>query len=540
MSWDRLIDIASTDKEIGNIEKFKTFLKVNSVPESSSKGTFNLSNHNVVPDSRPIFKLSIEEGGDIRVVDVSSVNPGMTEKAKNHPSEMLNTFEVYKRDTIPLETYEKMSRDPVLRLATNIMIGFISSLKYKLKLPDEEDAALINAVYKRFHSETIRSLLKYGLRNGFSFAEKVYVRRTFSWMSADGSVSSREAIGYEKIKWLNPRQGFKYYKERKSENLKYIEQNQGVKGYVKIPRRKLVWFAMDKEYGGIFGTSRYKSAFSYWYFSKIDEQHLMKHLQRVGSPHLEIRYPTGISTVDGETEPVQNETIAAHMGKSVVSNGTSIMPSDKDTTSSSSNSDYLWSAEWKEARNNSIQPHLDFLSFSDARKIQGIGMLPSAILSGGNFSEKDAAADFLQVMLEDVVEQIEAVIRQDILEPVVAYNLGEQLVDVLEFRIDRSGLGKVGLLKELLLQTQRLAWSSSELTPKTIIDLEGIARELGVDSVKVDDYFTVTQQTAPDGGPTPEDEARRIEDSNGQNRATPDERDRGRPTSSNNATERSD
>ncbi|MBF84955.1 MAG: hypothetical protein CL489_10890 [Acidobacteria bacterium] len=477
---NRVLKLAMEDPDISDFSSFESYVSKNSDLKPLTKSKTDKNN----------FKsFSVGDEGDIRG---QTVRPGFgsslvngRDKLRNRVHELENEFEVYNTDNIPLSTYQKMSVDPMIRLATNLIVGLISGLKFTIAHPDEKVQAVVNDIYKIHHNSTVRNMLTSGLKYGFSFGEKVWQREEITSTSeAKGEknvVYSGKVASLKKVKWLDPRQNFEFYVNKSDEISKVVQVQNSTR--VAVKRDKIVWFILDREFSSVFGKSRYKSAYIDWYYSKIARQYMLKHLEKTGSPHLEVRYPLGENLLDGQM--VSNDQIAQRMAQSLLVHGSVMVPSEVDETSK----EPRWSLEYKEPKNTSLDAYMDYLQLADRRKVQAHGIPDSILVGDSNFSETDAKTDLLLIMAEDLVDQLEESIKTDLIDVIAAYNFGPKIINDLVFTIDRSGLGRRKAIKEFMTAMLRVGTAMKGRKMTFWPDIRKGFKDLGIPTTTFDELF---------------------------------------------------
>ena len=87
------------------------------------------------------------------------------EKLDEDPTRYQDEYEVYNPDKIPLETYKRMSRDPVFRMATYIIKSWVGSLEYNI----QSDSPVIEEVIRYSLSDIWKPLTRGMLDQGMKF-----------------------------------------------------------------------------------------------------------------------------------------------------------------------------------------------------------------------------------------------------------------------------------------------------------------------------------------------------------------------------------
>lgn len=506
----------------------------------------------VQPKVENLAKSSISiapqhSSGDGMVLELSedlrgaSARPGFTsklqgEKLETNPTESSKDYEVTNSDSIPLRIYRQMSNDSTITIATIIVQGIVSGLKYHISALDPIVQSVIDQAYKRSHADIVRNLVRTGFQDGFCFGEKIWQRETFTVNKINDEGESETiyqgvGVALSRVKWIDPSANLKYFKSKKTGQLVYVEQQQQGK-VVKVPASKLVWFALDKQYDNLFGRSRYKAAYPYWYNTKIGQQWSLRHLERTGEPILVGRHPSG-SSISGENV-IENSVIMLQLLRSMKSGSRVTLASDRDKESK----EYIWDVEYIEPKESHIDSFLKWDESNEAKKLSALGLFASLVLAGSNFSDADAKLDLLISVLEDLVAQIEMAIRSDVIDQIIAYNFGPEFINQVDFSIDRGGLGRRNILKEVLNTSLRMSASQDGRYLIQWPDIQAMLKELGIPSAPFKNQFT-EDRSIKIKGETPLQEMEADESSNDVESGTrqPDNRERERPAKADNATE---
>ncbi len=448
--------------------------------------------------------------------------------------------EVYRRDPIPLCTYRSMSFDTKIKMASKLICGFISRLQFDIVSSDPKKAALVHHALSPHYNQLIRDMAKIGMQNGWMMAEKVWERRTvkvYDQTSKELMYSGR-AIVPSKIKTLDPENRFRYWIDSRSDDLVRIEQIQGP-DVVYCPRKKIFWFALNKEYSNIFGTSSYQSAYQAWYYGNGIEQALLMKLDTTGEPILIVRFPPGNNLRNGQM--VSNDVIASELALEVQNQKVIELPTQADE-----NGNMMWDLTYLELKNAENEPYMKALDYFDKKKVEALGVFANIIAGEANFSEIDAKEDLTLVLIEDMVDQIESAIQVELVDWITSYNFGPKHIDDVRIRIDRNSLGRSKMLQTMMIEMMRIAASDKTARPKSMPDLEKMGNMTGIPMAPYDQQMDRSMldkqmeaekkmQPKPVAGVKPTGksavkEAQSKEDSNNRNRKTVQVRDRGRPS----------
>jgi hypothetical protein len=434
------------------------------------------------PDELGFHVFSAGQGGRTRMQPAF-----MRDQATNDPYHQ-GEHEAFMIDSIPMSTYRQMSFDPQIILGLFLLKGWVGSLKYNIHCSDPEKKAVVKYALDGVWKSLVRNLVD-SVVFGFQFGEKVWERDQVELQHPDDPqdgeyVFKGHILKYKKIKFLDPMKEFKFYKDNTDEITKVVQRKRT--GEVTIPREKLVWFALDSRFSEIFGTSRLKAVYMTWYYAQITNQLLLRDNEQRGAPHLEVRFPTGDTIIDGERIP--NHIVAARYAQSIKSTGVLILPSSTDDKGNKK-----WTAEYADNKQNSDNsPFMNYIKYADNRKMSAIGV-PAAVLGDATYGQADAQSDLLLVIIEDIVSQIEEVIQKDVVRQLVEFNWGPKEVPKVKLTIDRSSLGRKKLFKEVLIHVMRIASTREGFDPKNLPSIIGLCEDLDIPVSRFEDMFNLRE-----------------------------------------------
>lgn len=467
---DSIVKYVSYDKDV-KINQFEDYLE-----------RYNLAdNQQFSSKETPKFIKEDQEGFSLLqkyATRGATSRPGFgssgveTDRLRNAPDEE-GIFEVETSDTIPLSTYKKMSIDPAIAKALLLVKGWIGGLKYSVKTSDPEMEAVVKYALDKIWTGLTSDMLD-AFIYGFQFGEKVWQREDVELedplIEGDNKVVFKgKIVTYKKIKFLDPDLDFKYFKDKSDEIVKVVQVQSG--GEVTVPRDKLVWFALDKKHSNIFGSSRLRSVYEDWYYSKINKQYWLMDLENRGAPALEVRYPMGRTKVNGVQ--MDNEVLAAQLAQMLTNTGKYLAPSDKDESGG-----YRWSIQYVDTKQSSGEnPFKQFLDNGRENKFQAMG-IPD--IDSASFGGADAMTDYLIIIIENLVNQMETVIQSDVVNPLIDNNYGPAAISKVKVEIDKSGLGRKRLFKDILINVLRMSASIPGYEPRVLPSMADICADLGV------------------------------------------------------------
>lgn len=237
----------------------------------------------------------------------------------------------YNPDEIPIRTYDKMRWDGQLRLGLSTIKLPIMSRDFWIECEDKDIKAFVYQVMKKIWRPFIKSTLT-GLDFGYSPHEKVWTpAENYHVFSKKEEVDyHRDMIIYKAIKDLSPATITLDYTEKMKFNGFYQNKNSPGKE-VFVKKEKAFVFTHDKEWGNIYGWSRLKAAYPYWYTYWILDAWHERWLQKRGVPPIIVKYPAGKSqTATTGNNPItkDNADIARDVGKSLQPDSVLTIPSD--------------------------------------------------------------------------------------------------------------------------------------------------------------------------------------------------------------------
>lgn len=526
IDYSKLDRIADTDPELDK-EDFKEQI-LTKFDKSISKNKQDYSESGSSENVYRMSGISVDPRG-------SKSRPGLGPAELRNNNFFMEETEVYNGDKIPIRTYKKMAADPEISFGTKLIKSWIGSLPFSIETGDRRIKRVLEYALGNVWSSLVRDLLD-SIILGFSFGEKVWQREDVilsdSVQGKEKIIFNGKIVSLEKIKFLDPTLNFSYYKNKKDEITK-VEQWSGSEK-ITVDRDKLVWFALDKKYSGVFGQSRYKNIYTQWYYSKVNHKYTLNDLQKRGSPHIEVRYPEGTTILDDGSE-VDNSVVARKIAEQLTSDGVVAMPSRVNEEG-----EFKWSVKYADTKQDSSKsPFIDYLKYSDKKKLKGLGVPPAVTDGDSNFSTLDAQGDMLVIIVEDIVNQLEEVIQKDVVNDLVDHNFGPKAKSLVDLKIDKSALGRRQISKEILKNMIRTGSSMEGKTLASWPDPASLMNELGITNNSFDKVFTDAQGTGrSENDPVSKEEKKERSNDTDRSRDPDDEnRDRQRPSERESVTE---
>lgn len=449
--------------------------------------------------------------------------------------------QVFNSDAIPLEVYRKMSYDPTISLAMRLIIGMASSLKWNIEASDAKTEAVCRFAIDNVYREMLRNTINISYRYGWFFAEKVWARKETTLYGVNESGEKKKifsgfVIYPKKIKGLDPQNRFKFYKDVIQDEIVKVAQQQNFTSTtgeylyqdVEIKREKIFWFALDKEFSNVFGRSRFKGAYKYWYHQNLSEGYMSSNMASGTQNTVVSRYPAGSTPIrDSYGQSIENADIGFENLKDAYDGAGLNLPSTRDDKGN-----YLWDLEFKNAPITDLEKYTPVLNHFMKMILMVMGV-PTGILDGdNNASELDAKIDLFFLIFEELLLQLEEVIQKELLDWIVQYNFGPKSISTTKFKFDRNGLGRRNMMKEILINMLRVATRPNS-QPKNLPDIREICDDLGIPTSSYSDQFMKDPfaidpmaQPAADGAK----DATRQADQNGVDRVNKTTKESERPT----------
>lgn len=359
----------------------------------------------------------------------------------------------YNPDSIPLTTYDKMRWDGQLRLGLSAIKLPIMSRDFWIECEDKDIQAFVNQNIKEIWRPLLKSMLT-ALDYGFATHEKI-------WEAVEGYnvIDKKEDVNYKKdmIKYKNFRDlhpetiTMDYNKKMKFKGFYQNKDQGGISAYV--PAKKAFVFTHDKEWGNIYGWSRMKPAYPYWYTYWILDAWHERWLQKRGIPPIVVKYPIGKSQVATSGTTVNykdNQQIAEDVGKSWQPDTVITIPSDEIKQSTGR------STKWEVEAFQDVQRLDSFVEAKeklDIRKLRAILVPERAITqeSGtGSFKMAEQHTWIMMESLKGLISDIRAHINEFIIPGLVAVNFGDKAPKAI-LMMEEIGKELTGALFEIYL-----------------------------------------------------------------------------------------
>lgn len=244
---------------------------------------------------------------------------------------MANYLGDYNPDEIPIRTYQRMRWDGQLRLGLMTIKLPIMSRDFWVEGENKEINAFVYQNLKKLWRSLVKSMLT-GLDFGHADHEKVWqAAENYRVRDKKENIDyTRDMFIYKSIKDLSPDTITLAYDDKmKFKGFYQNKDNPGKEVYV--PKEKAFIFTHDKEWGNLYGWSRMKAAYPYWYTYWIVDAWHERWLQKRGVAPIIVEHPSGQTQMaTSGTVPTMkdNAEIARNVGESLQPDTVTTIPSD--------------------------------------------------------------------------------------------------------------------------------------------------------------------------------------------------------------------
>lgn len=402
---------------------------------------------------------------------------------------------------------QQMLKDPVIAFSMALLTSIIASLPYTVKCHDQLQKKIIEHHLDLHYKKLMRGLCL-SIAYGYAFCQKIYkkedVRFVDSYPDKDGHTDFRVVFegkidSISKIKFISPSQSnLQYWVSSKDEEILYIRQYlQSISDFYQVGRNQLVWFSHGDVFDPVFGKSRLANVETHYDAGLILLRYLFEELDQSSSTKYEVRYPTGMSIVDGEQ--IRNEEIAELLLKEITEGITGyVLPSDSDPNSNEPKWSVKVDKEAAESTEKLQKAINDLIDHANSMKAMGLFVPPnlSATTQGGDFGDAEASMELLMFIENSFVSDLERVIATDFIDDILKINFRKNDISPYEFSIDKSLFNRRQVMKEVLnrsLQITGQAFTSGRGIPEYLPDLKGMLEQLDIPYEDVIESYKMIQ-----------------------------------------------
>jgi len=291
------------------------------------------------------------------------------------------------------------------------------------------------------------------------------------------------AYVYRKMKDLLPTSITVDYKKDTQEFNGFI-QNKGGQDEVPVPTEKSFVYTHDKEFGNVYGWSRMKAVYPYWYTYWIVDGLHERWLSKLGREPIVVEYPPGTSPdgfeTDGVTVHYEDNAVFAQRA------GESVQPDSVIKVPAASKDEPGWDIKALEVRSRGEQFER-YKEFLDIRKLRAL-LVPERMVTqhGGTGTEAMAKvhADVGVRSIEGEIQDIEDHINKYAIPQLIKYTFGDNAPEAI-VKIEELSQETKAFLSDVYMQMVKTGKAQPAIDK--IEDYLGIPRMPEEEKEKVDD-----------------------------------------------------
>lgn len=401
----------------------------------------------------------------------------------------------YNPETIDVDTFTLMKRDPQLAVGLSVIKLPILALNWRIVCDDEKIAKTVEWALKKIWRDTIRTSMT-AVEYGFASHEKVWERSEVkvSSVSEDGKEEifhNGDLVYYKKIKPHHP-ESIKMKFDDKQNLIEIIQEGEASVSEINLPIRKCFLFTNDKEFGNPFGVSRLKNAYKIWYWKELLYQFMMQYYERRGTPPVIITAPPGKSTDSSGTQ-VDNMELALMLGSSLISSGVAVIPYQPDRDGKGN----MWGIDLM--KDDARGPmFVEVIKHMDARCLRAI-YVPENVLTtegSGGYSSSSVHADLFLMSEKGLISDLEESIDSQLIVPFVEANYSPDKRVSCHVKMEPLDWNRKIALKEIFIEMLRTIDTQIQMgvPPKVVPDIEKVAEILEIPVEKWEEAIDMTPE----------------------------------------------
>lgn len=333
----------------------------------------------------------------------------------------------YSPDKISIQEYDEMRFDGQIRAGLTLIKLPIIQSPWSIMCDDPEISSFWTKVLTPMWPELIRQIL-IGLDFGYSVFEIVpkleYAYRVTPGQGMGPSAGGKlypKVVVPEKFVHLDPLTIF-LLAYRWSGDFAGVRQY--IQGTAIIPGNKCLLFSNDVEFQEWYGVSRLKACYPYWIFKRLMYEWVNIHYETWAIPTVKMTYPLGSAEagLDSNGNPVEYDNVdtAIAIGESVRNKSVMALPSNQYQ-----NGNAQWDAEVFESSKTGSE-HLEYIDHLNVSMLKALLVPQLALEIGGVGSHAlaETQVDFFFLGEQALMDQIEAVVSNQLLKSYTRYNYG--------------------------------------------------------------------------------------------------------------------
>lgn len=418
-------------------------------------------------------------------------------------SNVESLYGVFNPETLSIDTFDLMKEDPTISAGLAFIKLPIFALPWRVECDDDRIRLFVEDALKRVWRKLVRSLLT-AVEYGFSSHEKIFEMRRMKVerKSSDGKMKKhfdRTALVYKKFKPHHP--DSIRVRLDKHGNFNGITQMQtaGKASEVKVKKYKCFFFTHDEEFGNVFGKSRLKPAYKYWYWKEIIYNFMLMYYERRGSPPIIAHAPPGQGKKSDGTR-VDNLQTALDLASSLLSNSIGVIPFEQ----AKNGSENQWGVDYM-SDDKRGEMFIEAINHLDSAILRALWIPERAITQGGtgSYSMASVHADLFLMAELGLVNDIEASINEQVIPLLVQANFKPEERFPCYFVMDSMDWNRKIALKEIFIEMLRNVdnFVQGGLKPRKLPSFEQMAKAL---QIPVEDFEDEIEGDPTDKGDSSE------------------------------------
>ena len=340
----------------------------------------------------------------------------------------------YNPDSIPLNTYIQMEDDAQIKAVLTIVKAPIMNVVWSIACKDKDISQFCRENLEPLWGNLVRNMLN-ALNFGWQGFEKIWEKSNESWIYKDFQDLYHGQTDILKT----DKMGFGG-----------LSQSTLSRGTVTIPIDKSFVFTHEKRFGNLYGRSKLRSAYSYWFIDKYTYDFENQFYERYAIPILHGQAPSGVSQTGGDAaNPIVEDNLKLLLNKlqGLRSATCIVTPSDVGI-----NKEQKWKIDVVESarRGADFTQRHNQLDAMKARAIFAPELVFSTPQAGSSYALAREHATVFMGAEEALLFDIKTHIDKYILPQLVLYNFGSKAPRA-EWTFESISVETKNLMRDLVL-----------------------------------------------------------------------------------------